>query len=111
MLVQTIIQKNIEQRATLAAGYDTNRLLIVDDLVADEDVFLAATSVTDGALLRGVRFEPHRIATHSPCMRSRPRTAGLIKGHYDRDWSLSFNFTGKGNLCGRSSNDRGDITF
>ena len=36
-------------------------------------MFFAATGVTDGSLLRGVRFEPHRIITQSLSMRSQVR--------------------------------------
>ena len=39
------------------AGYDVDRVLTTDDLVQGEDVFVAATGVTSGALLRGVRVE------------------------------------------------------
>ena len=47
--------------ALVDAGYDVDRVLGADDLVSGEDLFVAATGVTDGALLRGVRFE-HGIA-------------------------------------------------
>ncbi len=41
-----------ERQALLDAGYDLERVLKTDDLVAGEDVFVAATGVTDGALMR-----------------------------------------------------------
>ena len=48
--------RNDDERATLVeAGYDVDRVLTQDDLVAGEDVFVAATGVTSSALLRGVR--------------------------------------------------------
>ena len=40
-----------ERRAALDAGYDLDRVLTTDDLVWGEDVFFAATGVTDGELL------------------------------------------------------------
>jgi fructose-1,6-bisphosphatase II len=60
-------------------------------LVSGDNVFFAATGVTDGALLRGVRFESHRIVTHSLSMRSRSGTIRLIEGHHDPDRSFLVN--------------------
>jgi fructose-1,6-bisphosphatase II len=81
-----------EERVILDAGYDLGRVLTTDDLVSGDNVFFAATGVTDGALLRGVRFEPHRIVTHSLSMRSRSRTVRLIEGRHDPERSLLVNF-------------------
>src|SRR5258707_5326007 len=51
--------RNDEERSELVnAGYDLDKVLTTDDLVAGEDVFVAATGVTDGALLGGVRYTP-----------------------------------------------------
>ena len=44
-----------ERQKLLDTGYDIDRVLTTDDLVSGEDVFVAATGVTSGALLRGVR--------------------------------------------------------
>lgn len=38
------------------AGYDFDKILTIDDLVSSEDVFFAATGITDGELLTGVRY-------------------------------------------------------
>jgi fructose-1,6-bisphosphatase II len=38
------------------AGYDFDKILTMDDLVSSEDVFFAATGITDGELLQGVRY-------------------------------------------------------
>src|SRR6059058_2149875 len=48
-----------ERRQLVDAGLDPNRVLTTDDLVSGEDVFVAATGVTTGALLRGVRYLPN----------------------------------------------------
>ena len=45
-----------ERRQALDAGYDLDQVLTTDDLVRGDDVFFAATGVTDGDLLRGVRY-------------------------------------------------------
>src|SRR5205085_10321439 len=47
-----------ERQQLLDAGLDPARVLTTDDLVAGDDVFVAATGVTNGALLRGVRQPP-----------------------------------------------------
>ena len=68
-----------ERRALVEAGYDVERVLGTDDLVAGEDVFVAATGVTDGALLRGVRGNPGGAVTSSIVMRSRSGTVRRIE--------------------------------
>jgi fructose-1,6-bisphosphatase II len=80
-----------ERRAILEAGFDLDRVLTTDDLVAGDNVFFAATGVTDGALLKGVRFESHRIVTHSLSMRSRSGTVRLIEGRHDPERSFLVN--------------------
>jgi fructose-1,6-bisphosphatase II len=68
-----------ERRAALDAGYDLDRVLTIDDLVAGENVFFAATGVTDGELLRGVRFEHREVVTQSLSMRSRSGAVRLVE--------------------------------
>src|SRR5207247_9625562 len=45
-----------ERRRLDEAGYDVEKVLHTDDLVSGDDIFVAATGVTTGALLRGVRY-------------------------------------------------------
>jgi fructose-1,6-bisphosphatase II len=68
-----------ERRRARDAGYDLDKVLTVDDLVAGEDVFFAATGVTDGELLRGVRFQHQDVLTQSLSMRSRSGAVRLIE--------------------------------
>jgi fructose-1,6-bisphosphatase II len=68
-----------ERQALLDAGYDLDRVLTTDDLVAGEDVFVAATGVTDGALLRGVRYTRTGAVTDSIVMRSRSGTVRRVE--------------------------------
>ena len=66
------------------AGYDLDEVLDVDRLVSGDDVFFAATGVTDGDLLQGVRYRRRRggddgvagdaLALRAPCARCRRRT-------------------------------------
>jgi fructose-1,6-bisphosphatase II len=67
--------RNDDERQRLVdAGYDLDRVLTADDLVEGENVFVAATGVTSGALLRGVRVVGDRVETESIVMRSRSGT-------------------------------------
>ncbi len=76
-----------ERRRALDAGYDLEQVLTVDDLVAGDNVFFAATGVTDGELLRGVRFEHREAVTQSLSMRSKTGTVRLIDARHPFDKS------------------------
>jgi fructose-1,6-bisphosphatase II len=71
-----------ERHALLEAGFDIDRVLTADDLVRGDDVFLAATGVTGGSLLRGVRVNAHGIETESIVMRSRSGTVRRIAAYH-----------------------------
>jgi len=71
-----------ERQKLIDDGYDVDRVLHTDDLVAGEDVFVAATGVTDGALLRGVRYTKEGAITDSIVMRSRSGTVRRIEAHH-----------------------------
>jgi fructose-1,6-bisphosphatase II len=74
-----------ERQAALDAGYDLERVLTCDDLVAGNDVFFSATGVTDGDVLQGVRYQGDRGATtESLVMRSRSGTVRRISARHDR---------------------------
>jgi fructose-1,6-bisphosphatase II len=74
-----------ERQALVDAGYDLDRVLTTDDLVAGADVFVAATGVTDGALLSGVRYTPGGAVTDSIVMRSRSGTVRRIEAYHAFD--------------------------
>jgi fructose-1,6-bisphosphatase II len=67
-----------------AAGYDLDRILHLDDLVSGENCFFAATGVTDGSLLDGVRYERGGASTHSMVMRASSGTVRLVQARHDR---------------------------
>jgi fructose-1,6-bisphosphatase II len=74
-----------ERTAALAAGYDLQRVLDQDDLVAGEDVFFSATGITDGDVLQGVRYPSAGGATtESLVMRTRSGTVRRISARHDR---------------------------
>lgn len=71
-----------EREAAVARGYDLDRILHTDDLVGGDNCFFAATGVTDGELLRGVRFDGQGAATESLVMRSRSGTVRRIEARH-----------------------------
>ncbi|MEP7335749.1 MAG: class II fructose-bisphosphatase, partial [Actinomycetota bacterium] len=71
-----------EKRRLVEAGYDVDRVLTTNDLVAGEDVFVAATGVTSGALLRGVRYTQDKVITESMVMRSRSGTVRRVEAEH-----------------------------
>lgn len=67
-----------ERQRAVDAGYDLAQVLTIDDLVSGNDVFFSATGVTDGELLRGVRYRGDGASTQSLVMRSKSGTIRKI---------------------------------
>jgi fructose-1,6-bisphosphatase II len=68
-----------ERQKAIDAGHDLDRVLSTDDLVSGDDCFFVATGITDGELLRGVRYGRSTARTHSLVMRSRSGTIRSIE--------------------------------
>jgi fructose-1,6-bisphosphatase II len=83
-IVGRLWPRDAEERQQLVeAGFDPDRILTTDDLVATDDVFVAATGVTNGALLRGVRYtRDPEIVTDSIVMRGRSGTVRRIEARH-----------------------------
>jgi fructose-1,6-bisphosphatase II len=74
-----------ERKAAEEAGYEVERVLRVDDLVAGDDAFFAASGVTDGDLLQGVRYlGSGKATTESLVMRSRSGTVRKVFATHDQ---------------------------
>ena len=71
-----------ERAAIEAAGLDRRAVLTTDDLVRGDNCFFAATGITDGPLLDGVRFDARGVTTQSLVMRSRSGTVRRIDAHH-----------------------------
>ena len=71
-----------ERRKALDAGHDLNRVLHTDDLVTGDNTFFVATGITDGELLRGVRYSPTGAQTESIVMRSRSGTIRSVRSNH-----------------------------
>ncbi len=81
-----------ERKALIDSGYDIERVLTTDDLVAGRDVFFAATGITNGSLLRGVSYHAGGASTYSMVMRARSGTVRSIEALHD--WEKLERFTG-----------------
>jgi len=78
-----------EKQKAIAAGLDArefDRVLSTDDLVRSDNVFFAATGITNGELLRGVQYFGRGARTHSLTMRSQSGTTRWIEAvhHWER---------------------------
>src|SRR5947208_15128486 len=73
-----------ERKAALERGYDLDEVLDQDRLVRGNDVFFAATGVTDGDVLRGVHYSRGGATTESLVMRSRSGTVRRVSARHDR---------------------------
>src|SRR6185437_16049251 len=86
-----------ERTRALDAGHDLDRILTTDDLVASDDAFFAATGITNGELLSGVKYLGGGAHTHSLVMRARSGTIRNIYSEHEL-WKLSaysaVNFSG-----------------
>jgi len=72
-----------EKRRAEEMGMDFSRVLKLDDMVADEEIFFAATGVTEGELLRGVRYTAYGAKTTSLAVRARSGTMRLIESSHN----------------------------
>ncbi len=78
-------QSDSERQQLAEEGLDLSRVLTTDELVSGQYVFVAATGVTTGALLRGVRYTRDGAITDSIVMRSRSGTVRMIEAQHPRD--------------------------
>jgi fructose-1,6-bisphosphatase II len=71
-----------ERQKAIDAGYDLDQILSTEDLVSGENVFFCATGVTDGDLLKGVRYFSGGCTTESIVMRSKSGTVRMIEAYH-----------------------------
>jgi fructose-1,6-bisphosphatase II len=91
-------RNDIEAAQCKEKGLDLKKVLYINDLVKSDNVFFAATGVTDGELLRGVRYDGNRIHTHSLVMRSKSGTIRYIDALHSAEKLQTFssiNYSGK----------------
>ncbi len=71
-----------ERQAAIDGGYDLTAVLHTDDLVRSDNCFFAATGITDGELLQGLRYYPSGATTESLVMRSRSGTVRRVEARH-----------------------------
>ena len=77
-----------EKQKALDAGLDLDAVLTTNELVTSDHCYFAATGITDGDLLRGVRFADGRVHTQSIVMRSSSGTVRTVDAEHDvKKWS------------------------
>jgi len=75
-------RNDVERRSLLDEGFELDRVLRTEDLVAGDDCFFAATGITDGYLLNGVKYWPDGATTHSMVLRSRSGTLRYVESQH-----------------------------
>ncbi len=83
-------QSALERSRCLEAGLDLKRKLTLSDLAAGNDHFFAATGITQGDFLRGVRYTGNGAVTHSLVTRSRSGTWRTIEAHHRWDKLMEY---------------------
>lgn len=84
MLGRLVFRNDGERaRAEKVGITDFNRIYRINDLAKGENVMFAATGVTDGTMLEGVRRFPGGAVTHSVVMRSKSGTIRKIESHHN----------------------------
>ena len=83
-----------ERALAIAEGYNLDKILSTDDLVAGDNAFFSATAITDGDFLRGVRFHDFGATTQSIVVRSRSGTVRLVETIHRHDKLADFSTAG-----------------
>jgi fructose-1,6-bisphosphatase II len=79
-----------ERQAAIAGGYDLDRVLVTEDLVAGDNCFFAVTGITDGEVLKGVHYDARGATTQSLVMRSKSGTVRLVNARHRLDKLQSY---------------------
>jgi len=83
MLCRLDPQSYVEKEAIQDAGVDVREVLAVDDLIRSDDAFFAATGISVGSFLRGVRYTGHGAVTHSMVIRAKTGTLRYIESYHN----------------------------
>jgi fructose-1,6-bisphosphatase II len=79
------IRNEEEKKLGLKMGYSLDKIITMDDMVSSNDVFFAATGITDGELLGGVRYTGSGAETESLVIRGRTGTVRWINAKHNFD--------------------------
>lgn len=79
------IRNKEEEKLGIKMGYSLDKVITMDDMVSSNDVFFAATGITDGELLGGVRYTGHGAETESLVIRGKTGTVRWINAKHNFD--------------------------
>jgi fructose-1,6-bisphosphatase II len=82
---QLYARSDLERERGEEMGFDFRKVITMDDLVSSDDVFFAATGITDGELLEGVRYTGHGGDTHSLVIRGMTGSIRWITASHNFD--------------------------
>lgn len=85
MLARLDPQSYVEKDAIVDAGIDMRAVLTVNDLVRSDDCFFAATGISGGDFLRGVRYSARHAVTHSLVLRGKTGTLRYVESYHNMD--------------------------
>ena len=85
MLARLDPQSYVEKEAITNAGIDLREVLTVNDLVKSDDCFFAATGISGGDFLRGVRYSSRHAVTHSLVLRGKTGTLRYVESYHNLD--------------------------
>ena len=94
MLARLAPQSDEEKDAVRRGGLEHDLIVNCDEIVGSDDVFVAATGVTDGGLLDGVKFLRKGVTTHSLVLRGKTGTLRTVHTEHHRDWLNSIIYDG-----------------
>jgi fructose-1,6-bisphosphatase II len=79
-----LLLRGAEERQTaIDEGHEPDAVLNIDDLCSGSNIFFAATGITNGELLQGVRYESHYAYTHSMVLRSWSGTMRFVDAFHE----------------------------
>ncbi|GFH63268.1 MAG: Fructose-1,6-bisphosphatase class 2 [Candidatus Desulfovibrio kirbyi] len=85
MLARLDPQSYVEKESINEAGIDLRNTLTVNDLVRSDDCFFAATGISGGDFLHGVRYSARHAVTHSIVLRGKTGTLRYVESYHDMD--------------------------
>ena len=82
MQAKLLVRDAKEREVAVKEGHDPNKVLHLDDLCSGKDIFFAATGITSGELLKGVRYEDIYAYTQSMVLRSASGTMRIVDAYH-----------------------------
>jgi fructose-1,6-bisphosphatase II len=85
MQAKLYFRDDSERQLAIKEGHKPGKLLCIDDLCSGKDIFFAATGITSGDLLKGVRYEDVYAYTQSMVLRSASGTMRIVDAYHPVD--------------------------